>query len=84
MGMETYVVDWGNRDEKKHFVDDDIREKERRRRPFHNNKGVKKLWRLIVDQVGKGLKVWTPSRIHIELDGEAIIWRNIYEWNNEW
>jgi hypothetical protein len=36
-------------------------------------RGVKKLWRLVIDQVDKGLKVQTALRIHIKIESWRLI-----------
>jgi hypothetical protein len=36
-------------------------------------RGVKKLWRLVIDQVDKGLKVQTAPRIHIKIESGRLI-----------
>jgi hypothetical protein len=41
--------------------------------PFCIVRGVKKLWRLVIDQVDKGLKVQTALRIHIKIESWRLI-----------
>lgn len=37
------------------------------------DRGVKKLWKLVIDQVDKGLKVQTVPRIHIKIESGRLI-----------
>lgn len=36
-------------------------------------RGVKKLWKLVINQVDKGLKVQTAPRIHIKIESGRLI-----------
>lgn len=47
-------------------------EKAIQRRPPHTSRSVRMLWRWIFDQVGKGLKVQTPPRIHIQIEDDIL------------
>jgi hypothetical protein len=38
----------------------------------HTDRGVEKLWRLVVDQVDEGLEVWSPPRIHIQKESRRL------------
>jgi hypothetical protein len=68
IGMKIEVVDWEKEDGHNHSSDDDVWEKVRQRRLPPHQKGVRKLWILIIDQVWEGLKNQTPPRIRIKVN----------------
>jgi hypothetical protein len=72
MGIEIEVVEGGN------GVDQNIlstimytRKAIKEYLPY-TRRGVMKLWRLVVDQIGEGLKVCSPPGIHIKIESRRL------------
>lgn len=61
--VETEVVDLGNGDKQNHPPYDDVQERHQRRHVLHQyfSRGLRTLWRLIVEQGSEGFRLHVGS-----------------------